>query len=70
MHTFNFGRVDEFLTRYSLVRATRLGVTAPLLPLFAENSPFTSEFFAQRPVSRSFDIFFDPSERRQVVFLC
>ena len=30
MHTFIFGRVDDFLTRYSLVRAERLGVTAPL----------------------------------------
>ena len=28
---FNFGCVEDFLTRYSLVRATRLGVTAALL---------------------------------------
>ena len=28
-HTFVFGRVAEFHTRYSLGRATRLGVTAP-----------------------------------------
>ena len=30
LHTFNFGHVDDFLTWYSLVRATCLGVTAPL----------------------------------------
>ena len=30
-----------------------------LLALCAENSPVTSEFTAQRPVTRSFDVFFD-----------
>ena len=30
-----------------------------LLALCAENSPVTGEFPSQRPVTRSFDIFFD-----------
>ena len=30
-----------------------------LLAIYAENSPVTSEFPAQRPVTRSFDVFFD-----------
>ena len=30
-----------------------------LLAIFAGNSPVTGEFPAQRPVTRSFDIFFD-----------
>ena len=30
-----------------------------LLVLCAGNSPFTGEFIAQRPVTRSFDVFFD-----------
>ena len=30
-----------------------------LLAIYAGNSPITSEFPAQRPVTRSFDIFFD-----------
>ena len=30
-----------------------------LLAIFAENSPVTGEFPAQRPVTRSFDVFFD-----------
>ena len=30
-----------------------------LLAICAENSPITGEFPAQRPVTRSFDVFFD-----------
>ena len=30
-----------------------------LLALYAENSPVTGEFPSQRPVTRSFEIFFD-----------
>ena len=30
-----------------------------LLSLCAENSPVLSEFLAQRPVARSFDVYFD-----------
>ena len=30
-----------------------------LLDLYAENSPVSGEFPAQRPVTRSFDVFFD-----------
>ena len=30
-----------------------------LLAIFAGNSPVTAEFSAQRPVTRSFDVFFD-----------
>ena len=32
---------------------------SPLLALCAGNSPVTGEFHAQRPVTRSFDVFFD-----------
>ena len=30
-----------------------------LLAIYAENSPVTGEFPAQRPVTRNFDVFFD-----------
>ena len=30
-----------------------------LLAICAENSPVTGEFLAQRPVTRSFEVFFD-----------
>ena len=30
-----------------------------LLDFYARNSPVIDEFFAQRPVTRSFDVFFD-----------
>ena len=32
---------------------------SPLLALWAGNSPVSSEFPAQMPVTRSFDVFFD-----------
>ena len=32
-----------------------------LLPICAGNSPVNGEFPAQRPVTRSFDVFFDPA---------
>ena len=32
-----------------------------LLALFAGNSPVTDDFPAQRPVTRSFDVFFEPT---------
>ena len=34
-------------------------IFSALLDICAENSPVTGEFPAQRPVTRSFDIFFD-----------
>ena len=37
-----------------------------LLALCAGNSPVTGEFPAQRPVTRSFDIFFDPRLNKQL----
>ena len=44
-----------------------------LLAICAENSPVTGEFPAQRPLTRSFDDFFDlrPNERlsKQIVWL-
>ena len=38
---------------------------SPLLAIFASNSPVPGEFPAQRPVTRSFDVFFDlhPNKR-------
>ena len=38
---------------------------SPLLPICAGNSPVTGEFPAPRPVTRSFDIFFDHVDLRQ-----
>ena len=35
------------------------GYISALLALCAENSPVTGEFSSQRPVTRSFDVFFD-----------
>ena len=37
-----------------------------LLALCAGNSPFNGEFLAQRPVTRSFDIFFDLRMNKQL----
>ena len=37
-----------------------------LLAIFAGNSPVTGEFHAQRPVTRSFDVFFDPRMNKQL----
>ena len=36
-----------------------MGTFAALLAICAGNSPMTGEFPAQRPVTRSFDVFFD-----------
>ena len=38
-----------------------------LLALCAENSPVTGEFPAQRPVTRSFDVFFDQGLTKRLV---
>ena len=35
-------------------------IFSPLLAICARNSPASSEFPAQRPVTRSFNVFFDP----------
>ena len=37
-----------------------------LLAICAGNSPVTGEFPAQRPVTRSFDVFFDPHPNKQL----
>ena len=37
-----------------------------LLALCAGNSPVTGEFPAQRPVTRSFDVFFDPRPNKRL----
>ena len=37
-----------------------------LLALCAGNSPVTGEFPAQRPVTRSFDVFFDLRKNKQM----
>ena len=37
-----------------------------LLAICAENSPVTGEFPAQRPVTRSFDVFFDLHPNQQL----
>ena len=39
----------------------QMKIFSALLSLCAENSPVTGEFPAQRPVTRSFDVFFDLS---------
>ena len=37
-----------------------------LLAICAGNSPVTSELSAQRPVTRGFDVFFDPRLNKQL----
>ena len=37
-----------------------------LLAICAENSPVPGEFPAQRPVTRSFDVFFDPRPNKRL----
>ena len=41
------------------------GNISALLAIFAESSPVTGDFSAQRPVTRTFDVFFDlrPNKR-------
>ena len=39
---------------------------SPLLAICAENSPVPGEFPAQRPVTRSFDVFFDLRPNKQL----
>ena len=38
-----------------------------LLALCARNSPVTGEFPAQRPVTQSFDVFFDLSLKKRLI---
>ena len=42
------------------------GNISMLLALCAGNSPATGEFFSQRPVTRSFDVFFDLRPNKQL----
>ena len=37
-----------------------------LLAIYADNSPVSGEFPAQRPVTRSFDVFFDLRLNKQL----
>ena len=37
-----------------------------LLASYAGNSPVTGEFLAQRPVTQSFDVFFDPTPNKRL----
>ena len=39
-----------------------------LLALCADNSPVTGEFPSQRPVTRSFDVFFDLHLNKQLTY--
>ena len=53
----------EWLFRYKLLHLSwwrhQMKTFSALLALCAGNSPVTGEFPAQRPVTRSFDVFFD-----------
>ena len=44
----------------------QMEIVSTLLALFAENSPVTGEFPARRPVTRSFDVFFDLSLNKRL----
>ena len=45
--------------RYGHMMTSLNGNISALLALYAGNSPVTGEFPSQRPVTRSFDVFFD-----------
>ena len=53
--------IRDFLTQqmHMNMMTSSNGNISALLALCAGNSPVTGEFPAQRPVTRSFDIFFD-----------
>ena len=44
----------------------RMETFSALLALCARNSPVTGEFHAQRPVTRRFDVFFDPQQNERL----
>ena len=45
--------------QYAIWRRHKIETFPALLAICAGNSPVTGEFPAQRPVTRSFDVFFD-----------
>ena len=51
--------MGRYSVYYVRVMARLLEVISALLALCAGNSPVTGEFPSQRPVTRSFDVFFD-----------
>ena len=44
----------------------QMEIFSALLAICAGNSPVTGEFPAQRPVTRSFDVFFDPRQNKRL----
>ena len=51
--------IAKSLTHHLFMMTLSNGKFAALLALYAGNSPVTGEFPTQRPVTRSFDVFFD-----------
>ena len=61
-HVVNVAGTDVFFNEKKLVSNTwwrHLETFSASLAIFAGNSPVNGEFPAQRPVTRSFDVFFD-----------
>ena len=57
-HGFSSRGIDLFLLKYSWWRH-QMDTFSALLAICAGNSPVSGEFPTQRPVTRSFDVFFD-----------
>ena len=57
--------VTAKLASWHMIKSSNVETLSVLLALCAGNSPVTGEFLAQRPVTRSFDVFFDlrPNKR-------
>ena len=51
---------------YIMMTSSNGNIFSALLAFCGGNSPVTGEFPAQRPVTRSFDIFFDLRSKKQL----
>ena len=63
---FQLIRPSIFSHRNNIKMTSSNGNISALLALCVENSPVTGEFPAQRPVSRSFDVFFDLRQNKRL----
>ena len=55
----HFCSASRFSLRHTRVWRHQMEAFPALLALYVGNSPVTGEFLSQRPVTRSFDVFFD-----------
>ena len=57
---------EEILCLFYTWWCHQMEIFSALLAICAGNSPVTGEFHAQRPVTRSFDVFFDPRPNKRL----